>query len=156
MNEEQNKQNIPAPMPPENNIQNISPVNRWQIKSWHVGFLPVLIIWIFCIFEIVKTEIECSQKYCDTLVIGIYVFILGLMIIAIIPATLLVLRKTRKFGAIISILIGFYGIEASINFNFSEFFRVEIIFWVLYLLAGLIFFVREEKISLKRKMAIYE
>jgi hypothetical protein len=39
MNEEQN---IPVPVTPDKN-QNIVPVNRWQIKSWHIIVAGVVI-----------------------------------------------------------------------------------------------------------------
>ncbi len=118
MIEKQNQQNIPAPVPSENN-QNITPVNRWQIKSWQIVLFGIIINWILLIgidslaYSDFNNELfNCIFYNCHNPIDGAYagsmIFFVSI-ILSIIEFVLLILLcfdKTRKNSAIFCVLIG--------------------------------------------------
>lgn len=107
MNEEQKEQNIPAPVPPDNNDQDITPVNRWQIKSWHIIIVGVVV-------QILAAAVlmNALNKGSDSLGRGegvlagiLFLIMLGVTVLfGTILGLLLYFEKSREWGAIISII----------------------------------------------------
>lgn len=109
MNEKQKEQNIPASMPPDNNDKNIAPVKKWQLKSWQIALAGVIIQSFLIVLAILSV---LFYPKIDPLGRGDYVLgvaaIFSLLFITILGGSIITLllyfNKTRKLGAIISII----------------------------------------------------
>lgn len=113
MNEEQKEENIPAPVPSENNNQNIAPVKRWQIKSWHIvlvggclNFLSIFYLW----FQTFKEVRPGTEGDIMSFIFGLFELII--MSFLLLPAFLLLSEgnKVKKIGAILSLVFGLISV----------------------------------------------
>ncbi len=121
MNEEQKEQNIPAPVPSENN-QNITPVNRWQIKSWQIALVGVIVQVLITISTII-VAVEpipgdvIDKPYAAFISAASVLFFITLTLLLSGITLLMYYSKTRLIGAILSIIFSmvyFLGVIAGI------------------------------------------
>lgn len=137
MNEEQKEQNIPAPVPPENN-QNITPVKSWQIAL--TGIIIQVIVSVLYFFESAKNIIrDYGYFYPDltTILVGDIIFFLIALLFWAVIIKILYHKEMSKTKAIISIIAGI----------FSIFFGVGVIAGIFLIISGFLYLKKEGDIN---------
>ena len=112
MNEEQKEQNIPAPAPLISNNQNIALHKGWQIKSWQIIVAGVIIQMIIFI-PYLTGKLKDADDPAGLIYGSLFLFlILGVnTMLSFLSGILLYFEKTRKIGAILSIIFGVLGLN---------------------------------------------
>lgn len=147
MNEEQKEENVPPPVLLKNNNQDNAPINLWRkheledkflsLSSWKIALLGIVAQGVLALLFTVGLFLKVFTMHSPQGDSGLALLIIPLFfipfILAIIIFSFISIEKTRKFGAVLSII--FSVVSAGSIFFLILLYSINLLLFLIGILA---------------------